>query len=209
MGHKYDIAYLLERALEHLAISYPRTLDNWDKRDYTRSIIHEVKLGVTNNLCVLNTALQISATTILPAAFYACARRDLKDVLDNRGWCELGETHKRQFLLGYVKQTSACKAFHRFLRWPEDEDCQEPSKCERKSRVWEASNEDWFDHDPLEIWDNWDKMAVDLCGVCVLGCKEQYLIARQEFWDSIPELFGFSGWGASEKEMDQTMADSM
>ena len=207
MGHKYDIAYLLDRALEHLAISYPRTLDNWDRRDYMRSIIHEVKHGVTNNLSVLNTALQINATTILPAAFYACARRDLKDVLDNRGWCDLGETHKRQFLLGYVKQTSACKAFHRFLRWPGDEDCREPSKCERKSRAWEASNEDWFDHDPLEIWDNWDKMAVDLCGVCVLGCKEQYLIARLEFWDSIPELFGFSGWGASEKEVDQTMAD--
>jgi hypothetical protein len=197
MADKYDVPYLLQRALAHLEDFYPRSLEDWDNRKRVGS--SESLSDLDDDMSVLQTALKINATQILPVAFYASARHDLERIINHPRWSHIREDHRFRFLIGYVKQSVACRAMHTFLHVSAVDGCLSPPACQRGLQFYTRHSHIWPKQDPLEAWSGWGCLYLDLCTACFTACKGKHKEGRQQFWDGIPAMFGFSGADEGEE----------
>lgn len=197
MADKYDVPYLLQRALAHLADFYPRSLEDWDNRKRVGRL--ESLSDLDDDMSVLQTALRINATEILPIAFYASARHDLDRIINHRRWSHIREDYRFRFLVGYVNQSLACRAMHTFLHLSAVDGCTSPPACQRGLQFYTKHSHIWPKQDPLEAWSGWGCLYLDVCTACFTACKEKHKAGRQKFWDGIPVIFGFPGAGEGEE----------
>ncbi|KZV61187.1 hypothetical protein PENSPDRAFT_659081 [Peniophora sp. CONT] len=84
LGTKYAVDKLRDRALAHLMIAWPTTLEGWDAREEAARE-HEFDTGqplYPSPIAVINLAREINAPSLLPAAFYDLSRFSFSQLFD-------------------------------------------------------------------------------------------------------------------------------
>ncbi|KAK7028781.1 BTB domain-containing protein [Favolaschia claudopus] len=207
MSHKYDVATLRKRALVHLSSQVPTQLHDYEflasQKDppWIAQLKDEDGPGF-HSLTALARSLSIE--WILPIAFYrVCAFSTEEGIL-----------RSDHTLSDKVNIVTACRTLEGavvtnmldFL-WPNPVDgCDTPSQCSVSKIAMRRRKESCRNRPssraptmPLDLWTigKWDTLRV--CTACLDSMKGKHEEAKQEHWDSIPEMFELPSWAELEK----------
>jgi len=198
------VAYLRKRALAHLFLSYPLTLDQWDRRQKVSTLGAELDIGAwpgstSKTLQVIEVAKNLDIPWILPAAYYDCSTVSLELLLGEPKWNDgtIDTDIKNHILIGYQKQTNATRSqMLEFLYCDPLERCARKDVCGEVKRRLYCATQEWSVNKPLEVMvdGDWECFLGDLCGLCLEVSKVRFQNARKEFWERLPEIFGLPKW---------------
>ncbi|KAF8878450.1 hypothetical protein BD779DRAFT_1447710 [Infundibulicybe gibba] len=201
LSHKYHVPSLRERALRHLDTAYPMTLAAWDERSVARSFPPATRFE--DKFALLQIATEVSATWFLPSLFYSCCTYALDEMLDSPSWkgSDSMSMNRRACLVGYSKQHIATSRVLRFLLLPLKDGCELDGKCGLVAQRWLNIVDTWRMSIPLEVWSDgdWKKFSKDVCAPCLLNARRIHRLARQAFWDDLPNIYGQPAWAELEK----------
>ncbi|KAJ7197727.1 hypothetical protein GGX14DRAFT_573876 [Mycena pura] len=136
MAHKYDVAFLRRRALQHLELLYrvhlgePGESPGWDSVDQSR-----YSSDKDRDLIVIKAAVEVGATWLLPAAYYSlCAGNDIREIMtDGSPWNDLGDPQKVVCITGYTALLQYSPKMWQSLLTPSNEDyCEDPAECDAR-----------------------------------------------------------------------------
>ncbi|KAJ7032810.1 hypothetical protein C8F04DRAFT_958479 [Mycena alexandri] len=193
MSHKYDVQYLYLRALDHLAV------DGWYRITFDQKTAdHLINApGLTASLPVIQAALEVGATWILPYAFY-CLSTFSGDKLFPLLGDEIGP-HIGKAMAVHAHLVRGTIAINRFLTTHNP--CNTPEFCDaaRKSALSDLlDNVSDPEVDPLrpdlELYTMSALKVKGMCDECRGLAKQQQHAAATAFWDELPTLFGFPPW---------------
>ncbi|KAJ7197729.1 hypothetical protein GGX14DRAFT_667399 [Mycena pura] len=205
MAHKYDVAFLRLRALEHLDLLYPIKLrgfeafEGWDRVDQ-----FQYSSEKDRDLIVIKAAVEVGATWLLPAAYYSlCAGNDLCEIMtDGSPWNDIGDPQKMACITGYTALLQYSPKMWQSLLTPSDEDfCEDPALCDaRRLELASALVALGSIHHTLETPDEewWANARQMFCERCYIYTEQQYSLTKQEFWEELPSLFGLPAWSELE-----------
>lgn len=199
LGRKYDIRYLMDKAVHSLTSGYPTTLEERD----TISNCRKFKAPTPAMIDVLNIAREYSIQTLLPFAYFTCTRY-LEDFalgmtredgslakLDNDalGICiiarrrihEALRLHTLSWLMKDMKISTHCAhegicSGHRntFIKWS------------FRSSI-----------DPVRAALEKRKLSVyhsELCLFCLTVVERLHQAGREKMWELLPSFFGLPPW---------------
>ncbi|KAG6846263.1 hypothetical protein H0H93_014972, partial [Arthromyces matolae] len=128
LGHKYQVSSLSQRALQHLAIAYPSTLQEWDNRNETRTF--PLIKNFDEEFQLLRAAHKFSASWVMPSLLYSCGSYPMHVILNSQVWKDAGDllVEKNACLLGYAEQFAASLRVVKFLVQPNMDGCATESK---------------------------------------------------------------------------------
>ncbi|KAF8164727.1 hypothetical protein B0H34DRAFT_648792 [Crassisporium funariophilum] len=205
LSTKYEVHYLRQRALHHLYLGYPDTLDGWDNRFNLATFSLDRNFGPYSNtpgesLAIFETCEKVQAKWMLPAILYECCRHDLQTILDHPRWEHgIEAQHKKTLLIGYVRQLEASREVLKFLTCPSLASCPQRGRCsEIRGKHAHAMNTDrWSFSDPLGIWDDgdWESMLHEgMCELCLPVYQAMHDDSKVVFWARLPEIYCLPSW---------------
>ncbi|KAJ7759887.1 hypothetical protein B0H16DRAFT_1720103 [Mycena metata] len=181
MSHKYEVDVLRRRALLHLSSQQPTTLLGW------HAVGQEPMWEYDELLEVILLARQTSALWILPTAFYnACTRLDVEEL---------------------ITDTTVTSSILDFLNPQPIPGCVLPVACAQNRgakrlevELWRVyAPQDTNPNPPLDIWEESDYGALDVCEVCRSYMESVHRDARQYLWSQLPAIFGPPPWAELEQ----------
>ncbi|KAJ7186530.1 hypothetical protein C8R46DRAFT_1057398 [Mycena filopes] len=220
MSHKYDVPYLYLRALDHLAV------DGWYRTTFDQKTAdHLINApGLTASLPVINAALEVGATWILPYAFY-CLSTFSGDKLYALLNDPMSGPHIGKALAAHAHLVRGTIAINRFLTTPNPCPTREVCDAARKAALSELlDNVSDPEVDPLRPDLEGHTLAglrdKGMCALCREVAQTQQYAAASAFWDELPGLFGFPPWeelhamkraamGEEMRDRDTNTSDSM
>ena len=211
------MAYLRKRALAHLFLSYPLTLDQWDRRQKVSTLGAELDIdawpgSTSKTLKVIEAAKDMEAPWILPAACYDLSTVTLEVLLNDLKWNDgtVDIDIKNNILIGYHKQTNATRSqMLEFLYSNPLERCIQKDVCGEQRRRLYCATQEWSVTKPLEVMvdGDWECFLGDLCGLCLEVSKVRFQKARKEFWEKLPEIFGLPKWEVLVRMYGEAVGD--
>jgi hypothetical protein len=218
LSTKYEVAYLRKRALAHLFLSYPLTLDQWDQRQKVSTLGAELDIdawpgSTSKTLKVIEAAKNLKAPWILPGAYYDLATVSLEVLFNDPKWNDgtINIDTKNDILIGYHKQTNATRSqMLEFLYSNPLERCIQKDVCGEERRRLYCTTQEWSVTKPLEVMvdGDWEYFLGDLCGLCLEVSKVQFQRARKEFWEKLPEIFGLPKWEVLVRMYGEAVGDA-
>ncbi|KAJ7114158.1 hypothetical protein C8R43DRAFT_1039448 [Mycena crocata] len=222
LSHKYGVEYLRRRALIHLSSGHRTTLSDWDETDYEvgkGDLSYDLpswpwSCDPISSLYVVQLFREVDALWLLPVAFFRLScdserlgKRIFHGALYNGAPVHLSEQDQDTFLKGRSIQSHSIWHTLRFLTHPLTiNGCTSSARClTERLRVLNEFQEVIPDHfsDPLEIWAEQDWYRFDhdeICLTCLQELKSTHAMARQEFWDKLPEIYELPPWEALEEQ---------
>ncbi|KAG6916577.1 hypothetical protein DXG01_006348, partial [Tephrocybe rancida] len=200
LGHKYQIGYLSQRALQHLATAYPSTLHAWDSRNESRTF-PPIK-NFDDEFQLLRAAQKFGASWVMPSLLYSCGAYPMQVILNSQVWKDAGDlvVEKNACLLGYAEQFAASLRVVRFLVQPKAEGCTDELRCYKKKLTWFDVVDTWRPSIPLEIWDesDWSGYAKEVCPGCLAQSRKAHTRARSKIWENLPGTYTLPPWDQLE-----------
>ncbi|KAF8640996.1 hypothetical protein AX17_000641 [Amanita inopinata Kibby_2008] len=208
LSHKYDVPYLQTRALEHLTSAYPATLALWDSR--VKETTFDTKWDLCEAFTVVQLAVEVDASWLLPAAVYRCCTYPINEILDldmpsNRTnptfsaalrlclttWPKIRDAY--HILYGHLR-TIMCTNWPRCLVFLNNNTMTYSSLAGAA----EVRN------DPLERLENgyWSRLERGLCEGCYKESRQFYDDWRSDLWLRLPGMLGLEGYEEIEKVHD-------
>ncbi|KAJ7927015.1 hypothetical protein B0H13DRAFT_1971769, partial [Mycena leptocephala] len=139
LAHKYDVHYLRRRALLHLDTGYPTSLGLYEVSG-SETFSSD---GLDDSLLTIACASEVSATWVLPTAFYFLCYSDMRDILNSPNWGRLSA------------QRIACPPVLPFLRIPFTEGCTSLDVCSAYKAGYLVDVGSWNISDPLGSYKDW------------------------------------------------------
>jgi len=207
MSHKYDIPYLIQRAMLHLEPEFPtRLLGRLIVRmDSSPSTLEEC-------LAIVQIASRTDVKWILPFVYYSICVYPIEDIVNSEGWRQLSIADQNRIIIGYPAQVLATAEILKFLRSaPSEPPCTTPNICNVARPLWDAWAHERWTHpsirrvsDPLsqEHWfgSDWAGFKTQLCPNCFSAAKEKHNQARQTVWERLPAMFQLPAWNELERQ---------
>ncbi|KAJ7057375.1 hypothetical protein C8F01DRAFT_1151871 [Mycena amicta] len=221
LSHKYMVDWLHKRALSHLAVAYPTTLDGWHTMLTTTTTVTtnpNFMSGAAPELLLsaLILARQLSVDWMLPAAFYRVARiKSPATIFDS----EILPADKLRYLEAIRKlDRHWCARSLEFL-WepPVLPGCTRQRRCSDVRLECRAEAEHSYGYDvypnysmPLDNWapNDWTTISWAVCAPCLTEMKQMKATADQAFWDDLPDIFGLGNWAALEQMKRDALENS-
>lgn len=214
------MAYLRKRALAHLFLSFPLTLEQWDQRQKVSTLAAELDVDTwpgptSKTLKVIEVAKDLDIPWILPAAYYDFSAVSLELILNDSKWNDgtIDTDTKNKILIGYHKQTTATRSqMLEFLYCDPLERCTNRNSndaCGEVRRRLYCATQEWSVTKPLEamVDGDWECFLGDLCGLCLEVAKIRFQKARKEFWEKLPEIYGLPGWDVLVGMYEEAVGD--
>ncbi|KAJ7074669.1 hypothetical protein C8F01DRAFT_32547 [Mycena amicta] len=213
LSHKYNVQFLIRRALRHLNVVYPTNLAEFLAIPSPSHIEYpETKLA--GHLRALKAAMDVDAQWLLPAIHYCISCAPLRSILAARpSWSALSE--QTQF---FIVTTHAWR-LHRFEKVhegplnPVDESlCSDPRGCLRTQATYATRLVAIIGRDqPLDAIRFWDEPGIEgylkrRCENCAKGIRESINIMQGMVWDALPRTFEFPEWKVLVNMRDLAMA---
>ncbi|KAJ7101452.1 hypothetical protein B0H15DRAFT_876493 [Mycena belliarum] len=214
MSHKYEVDALRKRALVHLSSFHPTTLSGWDELvDKKCSWFDDLIDAGYSTIPLIILARQLSIDWILPVAFYRMYETTCENiVLDGRGNFELSGSDKLALVVASrLLETTEVTQILDFLWTPfsikgctsvhVNECTKVRTKCRRKAEYWRRRDAETASTMPLDLWNaaDWQRLANDVCQICLSQMKTVHGEARRSLWARLPEMFELSDWTELEK----------
>ncbi|KAJ7494265.1 hypothetical protein B0H11DRAFT_930315 [Mycena galericulata] len=218
LSHKYEVDYLRRRGLIHMSSAYCTTLSRWDRCTHRTSerippsadtYSWPPPSDISYKLHSFQLIREVDALWLLPMAFYNLSvsfsqiSGDIFGVQDAP--TSLSIRDQTTFINGHVIQRqSTTTDILQFLSEPLDIDgCVSPAQCFKVrlaavDSMWEITRN--CPSSPLHVWDTdeWARLH-DVCDVCLDVLQTRHQIARQAFWDKLPEIYGLPPWKQLEE----------
>ncbi|KAJ7602765.1 hypothetical protein FB45DRAFT_1072642 [Roridomyces roridus] len=207
MSHKYGVDPLRKRALAHIALFHPTTIDEYEltaANPLPSSHWMEELLRREGGLPMIPLARQLSLDWMLPVAFYrVCQHAKEAHVLHDLS----ADDQLRYILACRMLETGEVSKILNFLWMPIDE-CSndDPPTCNRirigyrrfaeERRVVSA---DLASKLPLDVWTSKDCSEMRVCAPCLRAMMDAHGAAKRSFWDRLPSFFGLPNWEELEK----------
>ncbi|KAJ7669779.1 hypothetical protein B0H17DRAFT_949103 [Mycena rosella] len=193
LSQKYQVDPLKKRALRHISERCPSSLDQWG-----------VKQWAVHPILLVNLAREVSADWILPTALASCcwllAEELVHGVASATGHATLAPSDILlcMYALGQF-QTTWTNRVLAFLWTPFSiPGCVSPAACFTARVGYRRDAEDWREDDMgvLDLWDehDWSNLREDVCGACFAAMQVSHQLARREYWDALPLIFGLPDW---------------
>ncbi|KAJ7150658.1 hypothetical protein C8R46DRAFT_1358185 [Mycena filopes] len=173
LSHKYDVAYLYQRALLHLETIYPVHLASVpDSRDD----------GLIVALTAIPVLHAVEANWLLPYAYYAAATFNFQDCID------AGEAWNR-LPLEMQQPPPSCAS---------EESCTNGKQSDVQMRLTHRANYYKDCQDPLSEWKDrdWDHLGVKICEQCMDDAQNSHANDVSELWEELPSNCGLGTWDA-------------
>jgi hypothetical protein len=200
LSHKYDVPYLRRRALEYLGTLFPTTLRRYDTRK--ENLIATDVYTSYRLIMPLEVATEVGAPWLLPVAYYELCTQEISWIISEPGWKDLGEQERDVCLIGHSAQARYSPNILGFLTISKDSDadCDDWVECNRL-RLQFASSYNWSEMTwPLDGAERWTEMdELGICETCIEEAKAIHAVARQTFWDQMPQMFSLPGWEELEE----------
>jgi len=215
LSTKYEVAYLRKRALAHLRLSYPLTLDQWNRRQKVSTLAAELDVdtwpgSTSKTLKVIEVAKKLDIPWILPAAYYDCSTVSLELLLDDSKWNDgtIDLETKNSILIGYQKQSTATHSqMLDFLYCDPLNNCMQKEVCGEIRRRLYCATQEWSITKPLDamVDGDWECFLGSLCGLCLGVSKVRFDRARKEFWERLPEIYGLPKWEVLVRKYEEAV----
>ncbi|KAF7364320.1 hypothetical protein MSAN_01092100 [Mycena sanguinolenta] len=193
LSDKYDVATLRESMVSILCDIYPSSLDEWLKRD--EAVPPGYRIARQDCLTVLNLARELNIRSILPGAMYLVAvTQGLSVLYGGPGKRIRNVDDRKRYTLAFPELMLARRrvAATFLIREEEVDDCEnEEGECDTERFCWLAEDLP-SEPDPLKGELYWNDF--DVCSPCLEQARETYNEAREELWDSLPDIFDLGTW---------------
>ncbi|KAJ7026095.1 hypothetical protein C8F04DRAFT_1126082 [Mycena alexandri] len=197
LSQKYQVDPLRKRALVHFSERCATSLQKWEE--------HEEWTSEVNPILVVNLAREVSADWVLPGALAACFRVDPSTLVHGMpagdgSIITLSPVDLVLCLQGAVKlHTGWTSRLCDFLWEPREiPGCESPHQCLLSRVKIRRTAEEWRNASltPLDLWDeeDWDLLETGVCTICLSCMQESQEVAKEEYWQALPEIFGLPGW---------------
>lgn len=228
LSHKYDVPYLRQRALQHLAALYPTQLEG------LISYTHQMWVMMFANFCkdgydiiavhfaAAQIAHEVGALWLLPSILYWCTvYGDVDSLFDGaEQYKELGITRRIALPMDYARHCVRVKAIdlssplftNEFLTHREyemkDATCTTPRQCRSyRHKIFISIVEVSEEGPNLFVFQDakyWRKFEHKLCAACFQCFRVLHSEGRLQFWRQLPKKFGLPSWNELReiKEVD-------
>ncbi|PIL26304.1 hypothetical protein GSI_12060 [Ganoderma sinense ZZ0214-1] len=207
LGHKYQMAKLLDHSVAYLKTWYPTDMASWQKQYSDRENHTSPGFDHAHAIGVVNLARLTGESSILPTALLDCCLLE-EEVLDGFDRAdgtheELAPTDLRLCLKTRIGLAAArVSIFARAYRADVSKGCADPASCRAALRkalaliydlALELSATDPFK--PLSSLD--DSHGISLCPLCFSAAMERGKEEQKGFWNALAEAFEIEveGWG--------------
>ncbi|KAF7300418.1 hypothetical protein HMN09_00925500 [Mycena chlorophos] len=217
LSHKYNVTWLFQRAVEHMTITHPTTLDGWDALQVLPPSGNFMQ-GTDVECCmaVVVMARELRLDWMLPRAFYRLARHRtealailqsdlaLADKASLFNGVRLLDTEWRRKALAFLSEPlriAGCTA-------------DKPSRCSDVRVAWKKTVEKSDDGRalkgmPLDFfntanWSAWMKSGL-VCQQCAKEMTRGKRAGHEAFWAQLPEIFGLGTWDTLELMKNETL----
>ncbi|KAF9475830.1 hypothetical protein BDN70DRAFT_209286 [Pholiota conissans] len=220
MATKFRVKALRRRALAHLNLTFPLTLEEWDERatlstlSFRRDANTSTPFQSTfeSAIAIVNTAEKVDAQWIKPAAIYECCTYDPDHFLVNPVWNDgvtISEELKKTIIMGAFAHRNATRIVLKFLVSPPCKECEQPQECLEVKRGCNEHHATNFPlSSPLSIWEDgdWEGFLDGLCQPCEAQCWEQHSHARHAVRKELPKEYGLEeSWGVLQEKYSMEM----
>ncbi|KAJ7182417.1 hypothetical protein C8R43DRAFT_910924 [Mycena crocata] len=201
LSHKYDVQYLHNRALQHLAVRYGMSsVSAYRAPQHKDHIIYPASGSKSlPQLLIIAAATEVDALWLLPVAYYIASTHRKSDL---RAAIPFGaQTHHVQACLSaqsdLVRGTGKVWSFMSVR----SDGCMTPQSCDTFLRTGITNlmvgffSED--DLTPLDDWNedvDWETMEDSLCEVCFATSKVNHAKDIEDLWQLLPTMFGLPTW---------------
>lgn len=213
MSHKYDVAYLVERAMLHLERQFPTQLRLFEDSVWPDSLTSATPSSSLETLLgFFDVASIFSATWIFPALCYSICVYPMADIVRSDKWQQLIAEDQNRLITGYPAQVLATREILESLgSSSKDSKCVTPDTCAEGSTSWaKKAHAQWkfplyrsaADPLSLERWlgSNLLGFGTNLCDSCISAAKLQHRQARQSVWERLPAMFQLPNWNELETQ---------
>ena len=210
LGHKYQMAKLVDHSIAYLKTWYPADLATWQKHCASGGTLY-VPPGFHHShaVGVVNLARFTGELSILPTALLDCCLLE-EHIL--KGFDRADGTHEeltpadlQRCLSARVPLAAAgVSVFARAYHPDVSEGCADPESCRAAfhkalALIFNLAL-DLADSDPFEPLPRLDdKHQISLCSLCFYAAMARGREVQQGFWQNLAEIFDVEvdGWGAS------------
>ncbi|KAF7305522.1 hypothetical protein HMN09_00805100 [Mycena chlorophos] len=219
LSHKYDVQFLIRRALRHLNVVYPTTLAEFLALPLptgTSNIAHieypEPRLA--GHLRALKVAMDIDAQWLFPAIHYCISCSPLRSILATQpSWGALPEQTQFFIVMMHAWRLHRFEKVHEGPLNPVDEGaCRDLVGCLRTQATYATRLVAIIGRDqPLDALRFWDEAGIEgylrrRCEPCAKGIRERIVVMRGMVWDALPKTFEFPEWKVLVNMRDLAMA---
>lgn len=202
LSTKYDVQYLRRRALQHLAVTFPTTLDAWHKRDKIRTI---PPLDNTP-FAALQLAREFDLAWIVPSIMYCISSHPLVKSIEGANFCgeklHLTLEDQRYALLGREKLLMLQNRYSLSLSMTSpdvfleaEETCRGDGKCTMTRHKIPDIITGWTVACYLDFYREHqhliDRGFCKSCHPAFLHRQRQF---AEEMWSALPFIFGLDNW---------------
>ncbi|KXN83434.1 hypothetical protein AN958_01448 [Leucoagaricus sp. SymC.cos] len=208
LSTKYDVQYLRRRALQHLAATFPVTLDAWHKRDKTRTIP-----PVDNTpFAALQLAREFDLSWIVPSIMYCIGSHPLIKSIEGAEWCgqklRLSGDDQRIALLGREKLLMLQNRYSVSLSLPPPEEvegrCQGEGRCMTTRQKIPEIITGWTVACYLDFYREHEHLINHgFCKNCLPAFLRRQQLLAEEMWSALPFIFGLDDWADLDRLKDK------
>ncbi|KAJ3511698.1 hypothetical protein NLJ89_g3943 [Agrocybe chaxingu] len=210
LGFKYGVDHLARRALEHLSLAFPTSLERWD--DNNAATFDRRAISAADAVEALVVLRAVRATWLLPTLFYSCYREhSLTRIMDAPAWQEMSHERQKFVVRGYEDHVDALHGSLGFFgRLPTGE-CKTHAVCEKVVKEWYVETLTWKTRHPLWKMTAKKDKAKSLektCKNCRWWAKLYHVEERKALWDLLPKMYGFiRTWEGFQEKEKRALAD--
>lgn len=208
LSSKYDVQYLRRRALQHLAVTFPTTLEAWHQRDKTRTIP-----PVDNTpFAALQVAREFDLPWIVPSIMYCISSHPLIKSIEGAEWSgqklRLSSDDQRVALLGREKLLMLQNRYSVNLSVPPPEgvegNCCGEAKCVLTRQKIPEIITGWTVACYLDFYREHEYLIDHgLCKTCHTAFVRRQQLLSEEMWSALPFIFGLDDWVDLEKHKEK------
>ncbi|CAA7266067.1 unnamed protein product [Cyclocybe aegerita] len=192
LGHKYQLDYLRDMAVNILKSEYPSTLELWDEG------FDRISRTCDDSYAdIVSLASEFSLNTIRPCVYLMYVTKTslsavMSDPLLSReevACCVLG----RDKLVAWINSTYKSKHFTMAGR---RQDCQNHEKCSPSRRmIFETFNLWEVEDGNITVFPTWNRpKSHTTCKACYRDLQTCYDEVRMSAWKMLPSFFGLPDW---------------
>ncbi|KDR79489.1 hypothetical protein GALMADRAFT_63111 [Galerina marginata CBS 339.88] len=196
MSSKYSVDFLFQWAMNHLSLSFPTSLAEWD--DPSKSTIDLTRATVSDYMEAFRTSIEIKAKWLIPAVLYDCLTFSLVDIMNTDTW-RLHHHSLPSLIQAHAKHRLMDRRTLAFFAHLPDAACYSKDHCREVSKRWYLERLEGSANNPLSklFRKAWDKYLQSLCDLCLKRCLERHQGTREEIWEGLPKAYGSENdWNA-------------
>ncbi|KAF7290657.1 hypothetical protein MIND_01306000 [Mycena indigotica] len=213
LSHKYDVQFLIRRALRHLNAVYPTTLSEFLAIP-SPSHLEYPEPRLAGHVRALKAAMDVDAQWLFPAIHYSISCSPLRSILATQpSWSALSEQTQFFIVTKHAWRLHRFEKVHEGPLNPVDEaTCADPRACLRTQATYATRLVAIIGRDqPLDAIRFWDEPGIEgylkrRCDNCAKGIRERINIMQGMVWDALPRTFEFPEWKILVNMRDLAMA---